>query len=323
MKSAKQGHSAYHGGSWRNRKTSHSEECSRKLYWPFGGADSEFNRLQEVLLYSPPKRPLAIRNPERVQHLRPLDWRKLAREIAKLEAVFKKHGVTVRRLDADWFSLPKPNLMFIRDHFFMTPWGAVLGRMASPVRAGEEKWAQKALADSSIPLLGFVRGRGTFEGADALWLSRHMVLVGVGNRTNRQGFLQIKKLLAEFGVKTVAVSLPKSVQHLLGLLQIVDARTALVRSQVVRNPLLKILARQRIRCIDVPESAEVSERQGMNIVTLAPRRIIMPANCPQLRALYKQNGLTVVEEVPFEQGLNAAGGLACATGILSRQLRKT
>lgn len=309
--------SAYHGGSWKLRKLTHRQDCSE--HWPFAGSNSEFLKLKEVLLYLPPKSPLPIRDPEKVQHLRAVNWVKLRKELFQLEQVFRRHGVTVRRLDGDWFPRAKPNLLFIRDHFFISPWGAILGRMASPVRAGEEKWAQRALADVGIPILGMIQEGGLFEGADALWLSPREILIGLGNRTNTEAFRQIRKTMAIYGVKVIAVELPKKVQHLLGLLQIVDKKLALVRTEICDKRLLRILEQRGVKIIAVPESEEVIDRQGMNVVTLAPRHLLMPQGCARLKALYQQNGLKVVNEVSFSQGLNAAGGLACATGILSRR----
>ena len=314
----KSGFAAYHGGTWKFRLASHQEDCSKGEYWPFAGLNSEFSKLEEVLLYSPPSKPLIIKNPEKAQHLRRLDWKTLRHELDRLEKIFIRQGVKVHRLKADWFAPTKPNLMFARDHFFMTPWGAILSRMASPVRAGEEKWAQKALADLGIPLLHIVRGRGTFEGADALWLSPRTVIVGTGNRTNKTAYLQIKKVLNEFKVRVIAVTLPRQVQHLLGLLQIVDRQLALVRTEISDPKLIKLLKTHDFRIISILESEEVTERQGMNVVTLAARRIIMPAKCPQLKRIYERAGLKILAEAPITQLLNAAGGIACSVGVLAR-----
>ena len=41
-----------------------------------------------------------------------------------------------------------PNLMFCADLFVMTPQGAILARPASDVRAGEERWVARGLAES-------------------------------------------------------------------------------------------------------------------------------------------------------------------------------
>jgi len=58
----------------------------------------------------------------------------------------------------------------------------------------------------------------------------------------------------------------------------------------------------------------------MNVVTVKPRVIVMPVNCPDLKRLYAARGITVAAEVEIGQLLNGAGGLACATGILGREI---
>jgi arginine deiminase len=70
----------------------------------------------------------------------------------------------------------------------------------------------------------------------------------------------------------------------------------------------------------VPEIEETTAMQGMNVVTVAPRTIVMPKGCPTLKRIYAAAGLTVAAEVGIEQLKRGAGGLACATGILSRRI---
>jgi len=314
----KPGFSAYHAGSWSAHRPSHELEMVRGALWTPCGQDSEFGLLESVLLYHPALTAPRISSPERVQHLRAIDWslfRKQARQLAK---TFQQLGVRVEYLRAAAFPGTRPNLMFTRDLFFPTPWGAVLARMAGPVRAGEEKWAQLALAEAGIPLLGAIRGRGTFEGADALWLTPRLVLVGVGNRTNREGFRQLKAVLAEFGVAVRQVPLPKKVQHLLGMLQLPGPRLALLRGEIADDSLSAFLRRRGFRICLVPESQEVTERQAMNVVVLGENRVLMPKGCPDFRAQIERAGVTVAAEAEIGQYLNAAGGIACATGILHR-----
>ncbi len=210
--------------------------------------------------------------------------------------------------------------MYVRDLFVNTMCGAVVARMASAVRAGEEKYAAFALAGLDIPIAATVAGKGLFEGADALWLDEKTMLCGTGNRTNREGFLQLKRALALQGAEVLSVPMPGGVQHLLGLLQIVDRRLALLRTGKAPAALKAVLKRRGFKIIPVPETDEVRLRQGMNTVTVAPRRLLMPSGCPGLKALYLKAGLRIAAEVKISQLINGAGGLACATGILARDV---
>ena len=145
-------------------------------------------------------------------------------------------------------------------------------------------------------------------------------MCGLGRRTNSDGFQQLRAVLKAQGVATLAVDLPAATQHLLGILHIVDADLALVRTQIASKRLINILKRAGIAIIDVPETEEVLVRQGMNVLTVKPRVIVMPVNCPELKRLYTACGITIAAEIGIDQILNGAGGLACATGILAREI---
>ncbi len=313
--------SAYQGGSWSRRLSSHETESSKNRYWSPHGVNSEYGSLKKILLYKPQKKGPKINSPERVQHLRPLNWNDFRKETSALKKTFQKNGVEVLELETTAFENPPPNLMFLRDHFFMTPWGAILGRMASSIRAGEEKWAQLAIAKAGIPILQMIRGIGTFEGADAIWIHPRLVAVGIGNRTNQEGFFQIRRILLEFGVESQALPLPSSVQHLLGLVQVIDKNVTLVRTSLASKKVIKLFEKNSYHVIGVPEIEEVVLRQGMNLVALGPKRILMPAGCAKLREFYMSHDIKIASEISINEYINAAGGIACATAILSRQLR--
>ena len=120
----------------------------------------------------------------------------------------------------------------------MTPEGAILGRPASTVRAGEERWIARRLADLGIPIARTVRGQGTFEGADAMWLDATTVLVGRGLRTNAEGAAQVAATLGEMGVETIVVDMPWGTMHLMGMSDPGSRR----RHRVARPPAVTAVA---------------------------------------------------------------------------------
>jgi N-dimethylarginine dimethylaminohydrolase len=316
--------SAYQGRGWRPRRATLAAELAagRGLWAPWR-VDSEYRKLEAVVLYCPGKELRGIRNPNAVQHAGRIDAVAIKKEYALLAAAFRRLSVEVHVMPCAFEGSRWPvkrNLMFVRDLFFNTREGAVVSRMASAVRAGEEKHASLALSRLGVPINRTISGAGLFEGADALWLDPRTVLCGVGNRTNREGYRQLSEVLRAQGVRTVAVELPRGVQHLLGILQIVDRDLVLLRGELAPRKLAALLKKRGFSVVPVPETGETTFGQGMNVVTAAPRTILMPAGCPELKRRYLAAGIAVAAEVDVRQILRGAGGLACATGILSRRI---
>jgi N-dimethylarginine dimethylaminohydrolase len=286
------------------------------------GMNSEYDKLFSVILYKPGIEIENYPNPAGILHLRCIDHSALMLEFDTIIASFEALDITVTLIDPTpvdsdvWY---RYNMMYCRDLFFMTPHGAILASMASTVRANETIYAARSLGALGIPLLRTVSEDGRFEGADALWLREDLVLVGVGNRTNRAGYLQVRDALFEQGVECVSIpSYQMYTQHLLGSVQIVDKDLALVRHEIVDPEVMSLLERQGFFVVKIPENLEVQTRQAMNIVTVAPRTVFMSTGCPNTRQLYQEAGLTIAAELELTQLICGAGGLACATGIVAR-----
>lgn len=315
--------SAYQGKGWRPRLRPHSEEAGSA--WADLRTNSEFAPLKAVLLYKPARREiLNIRRPKAVQHLRPIAFAPLDREFRALKNTYRKLGVKVFEIEpgqmGEGLRLAPPNLMFVCDLFFNSPEGAVIARMASEVRAGEEKFAAAALARLGVPILSTMRDRALFEGADCLWLNPKTILCGTGQRTNHEALLQIRSLFKAQGIKVLEVKMPKGIQHLLGMVQFVDSDLAVVRTEIAPRAFVTLLKKNGFEIVPVRESIEVREKLGMNLVTVSPRKVIMAADCPQLRTQFEAAGIQVAAEVKISQLCNAAGGIGCATGVLAREL---
>jgi len=286
------------------------------------GADTEYGRLSAVLLHVPGPEIGGHPDPASIQHLGPIQHPALVREFDHIIAAFRSLGIEVVLMD------PAPlgpdrcylyNLMYCRDLFFMTPQGAILANMANGTRSEEPLYAGRALESLGIPLLHAVCGEGRFEGADALWLRKDLVLVGVGNRTNYHGYQQIQSVLHAQGVECLPVpSYQTQTQHLLGTLQPVDRDMVLLRHEIADHDIARFLETRAFTVVRIPENREVQTRQAMNIVTAAPRTILMTAGCPETRMLFERAGLTIAAELELTQLMQGAGGLACAASILAR-----
>lgn len=286
------------------------------------GLDSEYAELSSVLLYKPGPAISGHPDPSAVQHLAPINHEELAGQLDRLIATFTFLGIHVTLVDPpeEISDTSNYNMMFCRDTFFMTPKGAILANMANETRRGEVSHVARTFAKAGIPVLHTVDGDGRFEGADALWINKGLVAVGVGNRTNMPAFMQLQTVLGKQGIDSVPLtSTQRATQHLLGSLQLVDKDIALVREEIISPETTTFLEQYDFRIVGIPENLEVRNRQAMNIVTVAPRKVIMTAGCPETRRIYLDAGIEVIAELRISQLINGAGGLACTTGTLARK----
>lgn len=300
------------GGGWRPRDRPHREELAAGLWGPPVGSNSEIAPLREVLLTRPSPKPAPGSAADWLMDALPHPPT-LRAQADGVAAAFRRAGARVTWLEAP--AEAPPNLIFARDLFFMTPEGAVLARMAAAQRAGEERHAAAALAARGVPLLATPRGHATFEGADALWLDPRTVLVGVGRRTNEAGFACVARVLADQGVSAHAVEVPRTSQHLLGALILVDRGLALTLRPT--DSIRAALARHGWRAVELPVDDETGPGRALNLVTLGPGRVLLPAGRPRTTAALQALGLTC-DAVEVGEYIKAAGALGCLTGVLHR-----
>jgi len=306
----------YGGGGWQPRTDTLTDEIAAGSLWRRCGSRSEWGRLQEVLLSWPGEEiNFTGAANEYLMLARPcLDT--LRRQTEALAECYQRQGITVHLVRPS--SLPPPNFLFMRDLFWATPHGVILGRPAARQRAGEERYAAEALAALGVPMILHPHGRATFEGADALWLDERTVLLGTGIRTNEEGARQLSQLVMELGIEVIPVALPPGVQHLLGVVNFVGPGRAVIHGGRITAEIQAVFAERGIQTIVLPPDDELCQGLGMNFVTIEPQRIVMPAHCPTIQGRLEREGIEAVA-IDISEYLKAAGGLACLTGILRRE----
>jgi len=306
----------YGGKGWHLREASHKQDLNQGVGWMSCGLSSETAPLTDVLLHIPGDELAFPEDPDHWLMLERPDIQRIQAEAQGLADAYTAAGVRVHHANPSLS--PPPNFLFQRDLFFMTPEGAILARPASPRRAAEAPLAAQVLAGLGVPILATPRGSALMEGADVLWLREDLVGVGVGHRTNEGGHDLVRGVLKEMGVETRSIPMPdRGVQHLLGLVNLATDTLAVVREALAPDALMGLLQELGREVLFLPDDAEMLEGLALNFVSLGEGRILMPGGCPQTRARYESAGLTVSEAVVTEFR-KAAGGIGCATGVLSR-----
>ena len=141
---------AYGGPGWSPRTSSLSEEIGS--IWAGFSVSSEYSQLKSVLLHRPGEELCDLEDPNSLQMLSMPDQKLVGKQHDGLADAYRDAGVEVHYVEPG--STPTPNQMFAADLMFMTPSGAILARPASTVRAGEERWVARRLAEIGVPILG-------------------------------------------------------------------------------------------------------------------------------------------------------------------------
>ncbi len=169
-----------------------------------------------------------------------------------------------------------------------------------------------------MPILKTLTGNATFEGADLMWLDEPTALIGRGLRTNEAAIAQIAAVLAEIGCETIAVDLPFGTMHLMGMLRILDRDLAVAWPRRTPHAAVTALRARGYHVAFLPDQDEAESNKALNVVTLGPRRILMPAGNPLARGFYESLGAEVVE-TPMTELRKAAGAVGCLTGVVARE----
>ncbi|MCP4417472.1 MAG: amidinotransferase [Chloroflexi bacterium] len=305
---------AYGGEGWSPRTRNLAEEIGD--LWGTCGASTEYARLKAVLLYRPGAELSASTDTNATQMLKPVDWQLAQAQHDGIAQAYRNAGVAVHYLEP--LEQPSPNQMFCADLMFMTPEGVILARPASTVRAGEERFVVQKLAELGIPIIRSVRGKGTFEGADAIWLDSQTVMLGRGLRTNDAGAAQVSSTLKEMDVEVVLVDLPFGTMHLMGMLRIVDHDLALARPRRLAHRGVEALRARGYHVAFVPDSWETANNKAFNCVTLGSKEILMVDGNPNTQAFFEGLGIKCHAVAAAELG-KAAGAIGCLTGVLERE----
>ena len=305
---------AYGGDGWSPRTKNTQQEIGN--IWASCGIRSEYAPLKSVLLHEPGKELTVSNDPNDMQMIGILDVNRAQRQHQALAQAYEKAGVSIRYVKPE--NPPTPNQMFCADLFFMTPEGAILARPASTVRAGEERWVARRLTEIGVPIIRAIRGHGTFEGADAMWLDHKAVIVGCGFRTNDEGADQLESILSEMQVELIRVDMSVGAMHLMGMLRIVADDLAIAWPKRFVHRGVKALQDRGYRVAWLPDLAEVEQRKAFNIVTLGPHKILMPAGCPITQGFFEQLGIECIT-IEVDELVKAAGAIGCLTGVIDRQ----
>jgi N-dimethylarginine dimethylaminohydrolase len=300
---------------WLSLETSIAEDFSE--YWGGNwGCDSEVGKLRAVLLRRPGKEIEGIANPEECRWLDVMDA-KLAREQHDaLAELYRSQGVKVQYVEN--MREDKPNALFMRDNVLMTPQGAIVGRQAMACRRGEERYAAEALALLGVPIVRTISGTGIFETACCLWVDAGTVIIGTGNRANKEGAAQVEQALSSMGVEHfLHLQIPYGYAHIDSIISFVDKKTAVFDPARLPWDVWTALKNRGFQLLEAPSPQETKDL-ALNFVTLARGSVVMAAGYPETNKFLEDHHIHVIE-VEISELRKGWGSLHCMTAILKRE----
>jgi len=300
---------------WLVFDTSIAEDFSE--YW--GGAwgcDSEVGKLRAVLLRRPGKEIEGIEDPEECRWLEVIDAKKAREQHDAFVELFRSQGIKVHHVEK--MRDDKPNAMFMRDNVLMTPQGAIVGRQAMACRRGEERFAAEALARLGVPIVRTISGTGIFETACCLWVDAGTVIIGTGNRANREGAQQVEQALGSMGVEDfLHLPIPYGYAHIDSIISFVNKKTAVFDPARLPWDVWTALKKRGFQLFEAPSPQETRDL-ALNFVTLAPGNILMAAGFAETKKFLEDHQIQVTE-VDISELQKGWGSLHCMTAVLRRE----
>ncbi|MFM2031351.1 MAG: hypothetical protein RLZZ297_116 [Chloroflexota bacterium] len=302
-------HAAHGGSNWVGRAADQQQGY---------GVTTEYGQLRRVMMHRPGPAIDGITDHDAVLWNDIVEPSKARHEHDTLTALYRSFGVEVVELAPG--ARETPNIYFCRDHFFMTPRGAIIARMASDARAGEEWTAARQLLNQGIPIVHGVHGTAIFEGADVVYVRDGVVLVATGLRTDSDGAQQVAGELRRMGYEPHIVNMPWGCGHIDGGVNIVGPRTAVMVPNNVPHAAYELLRHMGFTIINAMDARGVANYgMAINMVPVAPNVVVMPAGNPAMRALFEQHDVEC-HEVDITELSKGGGGIHCMSGVLQRDM---
>lgn len=204
---------------------------------------------------------------------------------------------------------------YTRDPFIMVGGGAIVCRMGTRIRRGEELVTTRTLAALGVPILRTLSGSAVMEGGSFAWIDDTHAVIGCGVRVNREGARQVGEVLATQGVELIVIDLVGYDIHIDGSFLMIDRDLALVNPFGLPHSFLARLRDLGIRTVEITPD---DDGWIINGLAVAPGELLLPEGASErtLAALADQ-GLAW-EILPYDAMQRNGGGIHCSTQPLVR-----
>lgn len=283
------------------------------------GGHSMVAPLKRVVVRQPAP-PLGDVDQARFGYPNPPNHEQATEEHDAFVTILRDFGVEV--IEADPPEAGNLDAIFVYDPSFTTDQGLILCRPGKEPRLPEVAMAQSLARALDVPIFGEIREPGTVEGGDMFWIDRNTLAIGEGYRTNSSGIDQMQIFMRPIDVDVIRVPLPywrgpTECLHLMSLISPVDEKLAVAYLPLMPVPFVKLLEREGWAFVEIPD--EEFATQGCNVLTIAPRKVLMLKDNPVTIGRLEAAGIEVHTYTGDEISHNRAGGPTCLTHPILRE----
>ena len=305
------------------------DEAELRAHWGRAwGIDNDVGRIRSVLMHRPGPEMAVVDPTKRIEAIGSFGdveagWyfqsdsvppvSEMQAQHDALVAALKSHGVEIEYVDGD----PGKRLKscYTRDPLIMVKGGAIICRMGTRIRRGEELAVTRTLARLGVPILRTLNGTALMEGGSFAWINARTAVIGCGIRVNREGAEQVGEALKRQGVELIIIDLVGYDIHIDGSFLMIDRDLALVDPFGLPFSFLERLKELKIRTVEI---SPADDKWIINSLAVAPGELIMPEGATNrtLDALARHGVRWTVLSYSKMQ-LNG-GGIHCSTTPLIR-----
>jgi dimethylargininase len=232
-------------------------------------------------------------------------------DVAKAMAQHKAYQDCLAQLGVRIVSLPAepalPDAVFVEDAAVITEEVAIISRMGAPSRRPEGITLIDTL--SHYRPIKFLVEPATLDGGDVLRVGR-CVFVGLSQRTNREGFVQLSDMLGAYNYEVHPVAV-RGCLHLKSACSYIGNNTVLVNRHLIDVEPLR-----GFELIDVPDE----EPAGANAL-LINEVVTIPGSFPKTRVLLEKRGFHV-RTIDLSELQKAEAGVTCTSLIFNDSPRR-
>lgn len=235
-----------------------------------------------------------------------IDVEKARKEHDELIRIYEGNGVKVDICEP---RKPFVNMVFARDFGFNLKEGFVLGHFREPVRQRESEIYAKEMEKLGIPMIAKCT-KGVIEGGDFWQLDEKTLAIGILQRSNEEGVMNIRKQLEPYGYKIMTIASDPKYLHLDMIFNIVAEKVAVTYWDGLPKHFQEYLKKEQYDIIKINEEGVF--KHFSNLQALGNRKVISLKENIEVNQQLRAHGLEVFE-LDATEILKTGGGPHCMT----------